>query len=236
MAFSRLWRPRRATSSQATTAPEAGHVQPALRPRGRVRSRRAVVGAPRRRRPGRLEAVGQDRQVAGLLGGEQAQLRVAVALQAAVAVEVVGREVQERGRARPEASRRPRAGSWSTPPPARRRGRTRPPARPAASPGCRRRSPPGRRPAAGGRSSSVVVVLPLVPVIPTRGLGSSRAASSISLQTGTPAVRAPSTGTASPGTPGLFTARSRSGTGASQGARTSHPGGGQLRRRDRPRR
>ena len=39
-------------------------------------------------------------------------------------------------------------------------------------------------------SSSVVVVLPFVPVTPTIGFGSSRDASSISLQTGIPRSRA----------------------------------------------
>ena len=42
--------------------------------------------------------------------------------------------------------------------------------------------------------SSVVVVLPFVPVTPTIGFGSIRAASSTSLHTGTPAARAAATG------------------------------------------
>ncbi len=52
----------------------------------------------------------------------------------------------------------------------------------------------------------VVVVLPFVPVTPAIGFsGSIRAASSTSLQTGTPAARAAATCGTSPGTPGLFT-------------------------------
>src|SRR5581483_9852896 len=61
-------------------------------------------------------------------------------------------------------------------------------------------------PATGARSiapsSSDVVVLPLVPVTPTSGFGSSRPASSTSLQTGTLAARASG---CSAGTPGLLT-------------------------------
>ena len=57
-------------------------------------------------------------------------------------------------------------------------------------------------------SSSVVVVLPFVPVTPRIGFGRSRAPSSISLHTGTERARALSTSSVSPGTPGLFTTRS----------------------------
>ena len=58
--------------------------------------------------------------------------------------------------------------------------------------------------------SSVVVVLPLVPVMPTIGLRSSsrRYASSTSAHTGMPAERAARTIAASSGTPGLLTSRS----------------------------
>ena len=56
--------------------------------------------------------------------------------------------------------------------------------------------------------SSDVVVFPFVPVTPSTGFGSSRAPSSISLQTGMARVRAPATSRVSPGTPGLFTSRS----------------------------
>ena len=57
-------------------------------------------------------------------------------------------------------------------------------------------------------SSSVVVVLPFVPVTPRIGFGRSRAPSSISLHTGTERARALATSSVSPGTPGLFTTRS----------------------------
>ena len=53
--------------------------------------------------------------------------------------------------------------------------------------------------------SSVVVVLPLVPVTPTIGLGSMRDASSTSLHTATPCSRAAATVGSEPGTPGLLT-------------------------------
>ncbi len=72
-------------------------------------------------------------------------------------------------------------------------------------------SPPARSIAP---SRCVVVVLPFVPVTPAIGLsGSIRAASSTSLQTGTPAARAAATWAASPGTPGLFTSAVRPSTG-----------------------
>ena len=53
-------------------------------------------------------------------------------------------------------------------------------------------------------SSSLVVVLPFVPVTPTIGFGSRREPSSTSLQTGIPRSRAAATSGASPGTPGLL--------------------------------
>ncbi len=54
--------------------------------------------------------------------------------------------------------------------------------------------------------SSVVVVLPFVPVTPTSGRsGWSRQPSSTSDQTGMPRARAAATSGRSPGTPGLFT-------------------------------
>ena len=62
----------------------------------------------------------------------------------------------------------------------------------------------------------VVVVLPFVPVTPAIGFsGIIRAASSTSLQTGTPAARAAATCTASPGTPGLLTSAVSPSTGTS---------------------
>ncbi len=73
-------------------------------------------------------------------------------------------------------------------------------------------------------TSSVVVVLPLVPVIPMIGLGSMRAASSTSLHTGTPARRAAATGGACPGTPGLLiTAVTPASSNSSPQARYSAP-------------
>ncbi len=53
--------------------------------------------------------------------------------------------------------------------------------------------------------SAVVVVLPFVPVTPTRGFDRSRAPSSISETVGMPRARAAATGGASEGTPGLLT-------------------------------
>ena len=76
--------------------------------------------------------------------------------------------------------------------------------------------------------SSAVVVLPLVPVTPTSGLGSRRAASSTSLHTGTPAARAAATGAASPGTPGLLTTRSTAGDRAVVGRADLDAGRGEL--------
>ena len=77
--------------------------------------------------------------------------------------------------------------------------------------------------------SSVVVVLPLVPVMPTIGLRSSsrRYASSTSAHTGMPAERAARTIAASSGTPGLLTSRSApvSSSGSSRPGTASTPGG-----------
>src|SRR5918999_2088864 len=56
-------------------------------------------------------------------------------------------------------------------------------------------------------SSSLVVVLPFVPVTATSGLSSSRKPSSSSLQTGTPRALASRTSAFSAGTPGLLTSR-----------------------------
>ena len=58
--------------------------------------------------------------------------------------------------------------------------------------------------------SSVVVVLPLVPVMPTTGLGRKRQANSTSLHSGTPRRRASCTAALASGTPGLLTSRSAS--------------------------
>ena len=83
------------------------------------------------------------------------------------------------------------------------------------------------RPAASktAPSNAVVVVLPLVPVTPRMGFGSSLAPSSISEITGRPRARAASTSGARPSIPGLFTTRSiPSRSAASPGPRrTSAP-------------
>ena len=68
--------------------------------------------------------------------------------------------------------------------------------------------------------SSVVVVLPFVPVTPAIGLGSIRAASSTSLHTGTPAARAATTWSVCDGTPGLFTTALSPCTGTTSPPRT----------------
>ena len=76
-------------------------------------------------------------------------------------------------------------------------------------------------------SSSVVVVLPLVPVTATKGLGSRRQASSSSPSTGSPRSRAAAIAGASAGTPGLLTtsaARSSS-SSPSDSRRASTPAG-----------
>ena len=77
--------------------------------------------------------------------------------------------------------------------------------------------------------SSVVVVLPFVPVMPTIGLRSSsrRYASSTSAHTGIPAERAARTIAASSGTPGLLTSRSApaSSSGSSRPSTASTPAG-----------
>src|SRR4029453_5530381 len=58
-------------------------------------------------------------------------------------------------------------------------------------------------------ASSGVVVLPLVPVTPTRGMVATRGASSISLQTGIPAARAAWMSGWASGRPGATTSRAR---------------------------
>src|SRR5581483_9909668 len=79
--------------------------------------------------------------------------------------------------------------------------------------------------------SSVVVVLPFVPVTPTTGLpGSRRYPSSTSLHTGTPRARAAAASGDSAGTPGLFTTSSTPSSSASSSdpARTSTPASASL--------
>ena len=95
----------------------------------------------------------------------------AVGLERAVAVEVVGLDVEQHGDAQRRARRCPRAGSST----ARRRPRLSGRARPASSQSGRPTLPATStlRPAARNiaPSSSVVVVLPLVPVTPTKRVG-----------------------------------------------------------------
>src|SRR5262245_267551 len=66
--------------------------------------------------------------------------------------------------------------------------------------------------------SSLVVVLPFVPVTPISGLARRREPSSTSLQIVTPRARAAATRGASLGTPGLLTSRSTSSTSAGSSA------------------
>ncbi len=119
---------------------------------------------------------------------EDAELRVRVRLERAVPVEVVGLEVEQDGDARTqrldvlELERRELAHDPA--PPARptpTRDVSGRPTLPATSTGV----PADRKTAP---SSSVVVVLPFVPVTPRIGFGRSRAPSSISLHTGTRAL------------------------------------------------
>ena len=115
---------------------------------------------------------------------------VRVALERAVPVEVVGLEVEENGdRAASSVST---SSSWNdessqtthasggAEPTSDVSGRPTFPATSTGLPAARNTAP----------RSSVVVVLPFVPVTPRIGFGRSRAPSSISLQTGTPRVRA----------------------------------------------
>ena len=140
---------------------------------------------------------------------EDAELRVDVPLERAVAVEVVGLEVEQDGDARAERldvlelERRELADDPARPGRPSRRATSRAgrccPATSTGRPAARKIAP----------RSSDVVVFPFVPGdAEDAGSASSRAPSSISLQTGIARVRAPATSGVSPGTPGLFTSRS----------------------------
>ena len=84
-------------------------------------------------------------------------------------------------------------------------------------------------------TSSVVVVLPLEPVMATKSFGSRRQPISSSPTTRMPRRRAPATTGASCGTPGLLTtvAAPSSRSTPSEGAWTAHAGGLQLGARRR---
>ena len=135
---------------------------------------------------------------------EDAQLRVAVGLEAAVAVDVIGLEVEQHGDV---------AGELVDVLELERRDLAHDPVRAMqpTSAACRcSPPPPTSRPAARkiAPSSSVVVDLPFVPVTATKWApvgASSRQPSSSSDQTGTPRALAASTSGCSPGTPGDFT-------------------------------
>ena len=120
----------------------------------------------------------------------------------------------------PPGSSTPRRRWWSRRPPP-------PPAPRAAFPRCRR-APPGRSASRQiAPSSSVVVVLPFVPVTATKRFGSSRQASSSSPSTGRPRSRAATITGASFGTPGLFTTqatRSSSSTPSTPRCASMSPG------------
>ena len=118
---------------------------------------------------------------------EDAQLRVPVGVERAVAVEVVGLQVEQNGDVAGEARARPRAETRTA------RRRPSPPRAPSVSgvptfPATATSRPAARKIAP---SSSVVVVLPFVPVTPTNfEPGSSRNPSSTSDHTGMPRSRA----------------------------------------------
>ena len=129
------------------------------------------------------------------------------ASKSAVAVEMVGLEVEQHGDPRPGARRRPRAGSSrarrrsSRPPRRRRRARS---AAVPTLPATRVRRGPSIAP-----SSSVVVVFPFVPVTPRIGFAEQPRSRARSRSRPGPRARAPPrTSGASPGTPGLLTSTS----------------------------
>ena len=167
----------------------------------------------------------QQRRVVGRLVLEDAQLGVHVGAVGAVPVEVVLREVEEDGHRRPEPLdvlelearelgdhrrvRRDLAGH--------------------AGQGVADVAADGDRQPASRKTapvSSVVVVLPLVPVMPTTGLARKRPANSTSLHTGTPRRSASWTAALVSGTPGLLTSRPASpGSTAAGAGQDLDPGG-----------
>ena len=171
----------------------------------------------------------QHRSVARALALEHAQLGGGVGLERPVPVEVVGRDVEQHGRVGAELldALELKARELADDRPARLDA-----AREASRARCRRcpRSALGTPPRSSiAAVSSVVVVLPLVPVMPTIGLRSSsrRYASSTSAHTGMPAERAARTIAASSGTPGLLMSRSAptSSSGSSRPGTASTPAG-----------
>ena len=124
-------------------------------------ARPAAGRRPENSIPSRPEPARHDLRARAL---EDAQLRGAVGLERAVPVEVVGLEVEQHRDVAGERRRRPRAGTT--------RARRRPSRRRApTSAACRRSRRPRRRGPAARKiapSSSVVVVLPFVPVTPTK--------------------------------------------------------------------
>ena len=201
--LARLCGPRsREAAKRLLERPEVGARDPQLR---RVAG---DVGVAQRRDVGVVDA--QHGGVARALALEHAQLGRRVGLERPVAVEVVGRHVEQHGDVGAEAldafELKARELAHDRPPgldacPANDDSAV--PTLPAPTLG----TPPASSMAA---VSSVVVVLPLVPVMPTIGLRSSsrRYASSTSAHTGIPAERAARTISASSGTPGLLTSRS----------------------------
>ena len=173
-------RSRRRRRCRRSSAPRQREQQPPRAAAPRQRQRRRIVGV-------------DHRPVVGGLVREDPRLRRArTPRRVAMAIEVVGREVQQHRDPRMERVDRLRAGSCSP----RRRGAcrasTRRPARSAARRCCRR--PSTSMPAASSiRPVSVVVVdLPFVPVIAMTRPRSQRDASSSSPITGTPRARAAS--------------------------------------------
>ena len=148
---------------------------------------------------------GRDRDVVVALAGEDLQLGGEVVLQRAVAVEVVGLDVEQyralgrEGQRVLELKRARLADDGGV-------ARRSPPRSPVSAvptlPATATGSPASRWICP---SSSTVVVLPFVPVTATNALGTRRQPSSSSPSTGTPRARAAAMTGASRGTPGDFT-------------------------------
>ena len=208
MRSARLWAPRRRISSAAisgslvaTTAAPAR--SPARRPAPKQHAPRAaaeVLDA----QPGR-----RDRDVVVALPREHPQLCRQVGLEGAVAVEVVGREVEQHrrlGRERDgvleleDEHLADDVAPGSSAPTSEASGVPTLPATATATPASRWIAP----------SSSIVVVLPFVPVTAMNSLGSRRQASSSSPITVEPALARRARSPARPaGTPGYLTGTRR---------------------------
>ena len=150
----------------------------------------------------------QHREIFRLLVLEDARLGVRIGLERAMAVEVVGRDVEHHGNFRTKGlDRLQLEARYFQHHDGVGCGR----ARPARLPACRycRRPAVGKPPAATiSPASVVVVVLPFEPVMATMFPGRNCDASSISPITGSPSARACTSGGESTGTPGLTTIRS----------------------------